>query len=234
MSEKKRESDSNETVVKGWHVNSGSLLGGQAIPEDGHVLRYDGEIVPLQTGLYVSERILDALPYGRGAIVCAVELGGVAMRWPDKVVGRQRVILWRKDCHRVFRAFARWCALRSLCLATLPQETLSVVERYLVDGPPGDLTREHARLTGAKLDWATDKDAAWFSAHDAIFSASWDGAIDEHGYPPHIAARDAAWQSAFALGRAQAMQHGSEAGSEVWEAERDAQERQLKMMVETA
>jgi hypothetical protein len=208
-----------------WHISTGTLRSGDDLPADGVAMTFDGEFVPLQTGLYASRRLLDALPYANGSVVSRVLVGDLLHEWPDKLASRRRTIIWRVDCVDIFRRFARICAARSVHLCHLDAVAQATVDRYLTGGPPADKCREIARLSAYQLDWTSQRDVSWYAAHDALFGASWDGAIDAQGYPPHIAARDVAMHSAFALARAAAL-NGRD-GLQAWENERNAQEEIL-------
>lgn len=221
-----------EGLGNGWYLCGKTMKSGESVPPDGVQIRFDGVVVPKRTGLYASARLLDALTYGRDTTICRVQLEEILgeFDWPDKFVGRARTIIWRVDGEAVLREFARWCA-RSVLFMT-PFADHPDVTRYLDTGEEPDGAREVARMPGAELDWTAQRDAAVWTAVDCLFSASWDGALDRDGYPAHVAARDAAWQAAWSLGRREALlKNSSQSGQTRWKEERLLQEEQLCRMV---
>lgn len=179
------------------------MIDGSDLPEDRKPLRFDGPIIPFKSGLYASERLLDALPYARSHTICRVTLERVEFVHPDKVCARERTIEWRIDGGTVLRAFARFCGWQALPLTDFA--AVPVFETYLRTGRGVDEVRERSRIPVGECPWTSSNDASWWSANDALFAASWEGALDSAGYPPQIAARDAAWMAAWALARAHGM-----------------------------
>ncbi len=197
--------------MKAWHFTSDTLRDGRPLPADGEVLRHRGDLIMCQQGLHASVRIIDALRYAPGNTVCRVSVSG--HEWQghdDKIVCRERTIVWRIDGESLLRKFARLCALDVVHLWDCPD----IVLRYLKTGD------EKIRA------------AAWAAAGDAARDAGWDAARDA-GW---AAARDAGWAAAGAAARdaaraaagAAAWAAGWDAG---WHAAGDAQNKCLTRMV---
>jgi hypothetical protein len=121
--------------MKAWHF----------IVEDKRLGYGDGRIVktgrtfrvpkdkPLELcnyGLHASKRILDALQYAPGPMVCRVELIGERLDDNDKSVAYERHVEWMMDATDILRKFARLCALDVIHCWDAPD----VVIRYLKTG----------------------------------------------------------------------------------------------------
>ena len=201
-----------------WHFVCGTLRDGRPIPADGEKLIHTGRLIPCESGLHWSERLIDALEYAPGATLCQVAVSGEIVRQDDKGVSTERTILWRIDATDVLRKFARRCALDVAHLWDMPP----VVRRFL---ETGDET-----IRAAARDAARDaRDAAW--AAQAARDAAW-------------AAWAAAWAAAPRAARAapRAAQGAAQAARDAWAARaaraardaRDAQSTQLEAMVNDA
>jgi hypothetical protein len=163
----------DEPVVLAWHFVGSALRDGRPIPPDGEVLIHPGSLEMCVTGLHASERIIDALGYAPGAMICRVECGGKVMRDTDKMICTRRTILWRVSGEALLREFARACARDVLHLWDAPD----VIKQYLESGD------EQLRAAAMAAAWDA-RDAAW-DARDAAWDAR-DAAWD---------ARDAAWDA---------------------------------------
>ncbi|MDF1790342.1 MAG: hypothetical protein P1U88_00455 [Thalassobaculaceae bacterium] len=113
-----------------WHFVDETLKDGTALPADGERLTHDGPVSLCEGGLHASERVLDALKFAPGNIICRVECDAVGDRQEDKFVCGARTILWRIDGEEVLRAFARRVALEVGTLWDMPDD----VRRFLETG----------------------------------------------------------------------------------------------------
>ncbi len=117
--------------MKAWHFTSDTLRDGSPIPVDGETLRHDGDLVMCEQGLHASVQIIDALKYAPGNKICRVVLGGAESQGhDDKLVARERTILWRLDAKGILSKFARLCALDVIHLWDAPD----IVVRFLKTG----------------------------------------------------------------------------------------------------
>lgn len=211
-----------------WHFlrPGGRLFTGEAAPPDGEWLKYDGPIVPCESGLHASERAIDALRYAppeRKIVLCRVELAGTIVEHGDpvdKLVASERRILWRLDgetTDRVLREFARWSASQVLHLWDAPQ----VVRDYLATGD--EVLREAAwdaawavQVTAAEAAvWAATKKVAAWAAADAASEAAADAAAEAAADADEVIAWATAWGAA-------------------WKAARDAQNTELERLLNEA
>jgi len=80
--------------------------------------------------LHASIRIIDALHYGNGPIICRVELDGKIIKDKDKIVAERMKCLWYIDGTELLNKFARMCALDVIHLWDAP----NIVIEYLQTG----------------------------------------------------------------------------------------------------
>ena len=153
--------------VLAWHFVGDALRDGRPIPVDGVTLKHKGKLELCASGLHASERLIDALNYAPGPILCRVQMGGTIKKESDKLVARQRTILWRVNSTDVLRKFARQCALDVAHLWNMP----SVVRQYLETGD------ERLRAAASSAAWAAAKDVAWDVTKNAARNAARDAAL---------------------------------------------------------
>ena len=185
--------------VLAWHFVGATLRDGRPIPADGETLKHRGKLLPCERGLHASDRLIDALQYAPGWTLCRVRMGGTIKRETDKLVARERTILWRIDATDVLRAFACKCALDVAHLWDMPP----IVRKYLETGDESirAAARDAARAAARDAAWAAAWDAAWAAAWAAARDAAWDAARDAAWAAARAAARPAAWDAAWAAAR---------------------------------
>lgn len=148
----------------------------------GETITVEGDIELCRHGLHASKKLIDALQYAPGPILCKVELGGNVINGADKVVASERTVVAYADCTDVLREFARKCALDVIHLWDAPE----VVESYLTTGDESlrAAARGAARVAAGDAAWVAARvaardaawDAAWVAARDAAVGAAWDAA----------------------------------------------------------
>ena len=149
--------------IEAWHFCADTLRDGRPIPPDGEWLVHDGDVIPCKSGLHASIRLIDALEYAPGSTLCRVILrGDIQHHGNDKIVGRERQIVWRIDATAVLREFARKCALDVIHLWSAPD----VVRKYLETGD--ESLRDAARAAA----WDAARAAAWAAAMYAAKDAA--------------------------------------------------------------
>jgi len=172
--------------MKAWHFaqenrrlgyNDGRLI------RKGQWLVHRGPLVMCESGLHASKRIIDALKYASGSVICRVELGGEIVHGEDKSVAERRQCLWYIDGTDLLRKFARMCALDVIHLWDAPD----IVIQYLRSGD--ETIRAAAWAAARAAAEATAWAAAWAAA-EAAGAAAW------------AAARATAWATARATARA--------------------------------
>jgi hypothetical protein len=185
-------------------------------------LKHKGKLELCASGLHASERLIDALEYAPGPILCRVQMGGTIKKESDKLVARQRTILWRIDSTDVLRKFARQCALDVAHLWNMPP----VVRQYLETGD------ESLRAAASDAAWAAAGAAAGAAASAAAWAAASDAASDAASAAARDAARDAARAAAWGAARDAASDAAwAAAGAAARAAARDAQNTRLTIMV---
>jgi hypothetical protein len=205
-SDRKLRYDSRELTVEAGHIYS--------------VL--DGPLVMCQRGVHASRKPLDALDYAPGPVVCRVRCWGDIQEQGDKLVCRNREVLWLTDAGRLLHDFAVWCVRN-----THLKNGKTVWD--LLDDPRSRKAVETKEL------WLTGK------ATDSELAAAWDAAWDASGAAAWAASRAAAWDAAWAAARdaawgaAGAAAWGA-AGAAAWAAAGDAawaaQNKQLGKMLQ--
>ncbi len=116
--------------VLAWHFVGQKLRNGDPVPPDGETLVYKGDLIMCDSGLHASKRIIDGLRYAPGNTICRVRCGGEMVNGSDKLVCRERTILWRIDGNEVLHLFARKQALGVAHLWRMPE----IVRQYLETG----------------------------------------------------------------------------------------------------
>ena len=176
--------------MKAWHFlqDSGRLqwkCGRTWIPKVGKTLKVNPDKLHMcHYGLHASTRIIDALGYASGSLICRVELGGRIIKGDDKVVASERTIIQMADATNVLHEMACWSAERALKLIKNPDPrsvaAIQAKRKWL-----------RGEITDAELAAARDaaRDAAGAAAWDAAWDAAWAAARAAAG----AAAGAAAW-----------------------------------------
>ncbi len=140
-------------------------------------------------GFHASERLIDALVYAPGSLVCRVRVEGDIDTQPDKLVGRSRTVLWMADATTALHEFGAWAAEWILDRLEAKGYKIDPRSRAAIEAKRAWLRHE---ITDAQL--AAADGAAWAAAWAAAWDAHWAAARDAHW----AAARDAAWAAAWA------------------------------------
>ena len=180
-----------------WHFLSENKrlgYGDGRLVEAGKTLECEGKPELCKNGMHGSVRLIDALRYAHGPIVCRVKIEGDVIEDTDKLCGRRRTVLWMFDATRLLHKFACACAEDALSKVAHPDE-------------------RSLKAIAAKRAWLngeiTDKEL------DAASAAAWDAALDA----ADAVARDAAEAVAWAVAQAVAW---SAARTVAWAAARNA------------
>jgi hypothetical protein len=143
-----------ERKILAWHFCGDTLRDGRPIPPDGEVLEHEGELIMCAKGLHASVKIMDALSYSPGYIICRVKCEGRIIKDTDKLVCSKRTIIWRIQGEKVLRLFARQRALSVIHLWNAPP----VVKEYLETGK--EEIRDAARAAARAAAWDAARAAA--------------------------------------------------------------------------
>ena len=201
-----------------WHFLSEDKRLGNGdgrLVEVGVPLECKGDPVLCDNGMHGSVRLIDALRYASGPIVCRVKIEGDVIEGDDKLCGRRRTVLWMMDATQILHEFACTCVEDALALVEQPDpRSVAGIEakRKWLDG----------KITDEELDaawqssWGAAQDAAWSAratalvaqaaaravaqdAASAARSASWDA--QSAAQAASETARDAAWSVARGASR---------------------------------
>ena len=112
--------------MKAWHfLTADRHTGcGNILVKTGETQRVDPPAILCCNGLHASLKVLDALHYAPGPVVCRVEIGGQVTRGDDKLVATERTSLWMYNATDVLVRFARLCALDVAHLWGAPPEVV--------------------------------------------------------------------------------------------------------------
>jgi len=175
-----------------WHIaeNSGLLgHGDERLIVVGETLTVAGPIFMCWNGLHACERLIDALAYANGTVICEVILGADAYTEADKSVSSSRTCIAMtspEEGERILRNFARWCALDVAHLWDMPED----VRQYLETGD--ESVRSAAETTAWIAAGAAGEAAIRSAARSAAWSASWSAGEAAGDAAAETAARSAA------------------------------------------
>jgi hypothetical protein len=177
----------------GWHFLAQDrklAYGDGRVVEEGktYTVPNDKPLVLCQYGLHACKRIIDALQYGHGNIVCRVELIGKIEHDTDKSVAYNRRVLDIFDATNILHEFACLCAEDALKLVKDPDIRSVAAIKAKRDWLAGKIISKELAAAWAAAR-AAARDAAEAAARDAAEAAAW-------------AARAAAWDAAWAAARA--------------------------------
>ena len=185
--------------MKAWHFIKEDYTCGHGRLgkiEAGKTYTADGEISLCENGLHASKRILDALSYGPGSVVCRVEMSGKIIHDDNKLVAEKRKVLWILDATNLLHEFAYRCAEDAL---------------FTVDDPdPRSLAAVEAKRKWLKGEITDDELSA---AHSAASSAAHSAASGAASSAAYSAASSAASSAAYSAASSAACTGGSGAAS---------------------
>ena len=170
--------------IKAWHFLADDYrlkYGDRRKVQAGSRLVYDGVPKLCCRGFHGSRRVIDALQYAPGPIVCRVVISGDIVEGDDKLVGGTREILWTLDATWELHHFACWCAERALKHAKVTDaRSWKAIEtkRLWIDGLATDDELSAARSAAwsaarGVVDGDAARGAAWSTARNAVGSAIW-------------------------------------------------------------
>jgi hypothetical protein len=136
----------------------------------GRTHKVKGEIIPCESGLHLSPRIIDALNYAPGPVVYRVQGSGIIIPHGDPIdkyaCSERTYLAGGIDCTEILRKFARCCALDVIHFWDAPE----IVVEYLKTG------KEKIKDAAWDAARAAAGDAAWAAAWDAARATAWDAA----------------------------------------------------------
>ena len=170
--------------------------------EVGQTLECEGEPALCSNGMHGSARLIDALKYANGPIVCRVEIAGDVIEGDDKLCGRRRTVLWVLDATQLLHEFACTCAEDVLALVEQPDERSVAAIEAKRKWLKGEITDE-------------ELDAAWDASRAAAWDAAGAASRAAAGAVARAAARAAAWSAAWAAARAAARDAARDKQNEI-------------------
>ena len=155
----------------GWHFcRNDKRLGfedGRKI-RVGRTLKVKPPVVLCERGLHASKRIIDALGYSQGYIICKVKLSGEIIHDTDKSVATERTVIAMVNGERLLHEFACDIAEKALKRANVTDKRSWIaikVKRLWLDGKATD--------KGLSAAWLAAWLAAEYAAEYAAGYAAW-------------------------------------------------------------
>ena len=174
-----------------WHFANNDLRLGYDDGREivaGESLRVEGAPVLCETGLHGSIRLLDALQYAPGHMLCRVELSDGIIEGDNKAVARERKTLWIFNAENALRDFAATVAENALLAERVagrdPDPRSWAAVQFVRDLLAGKINPK---------DQQAARSAAWWAAESAAESAARSAAESA----AESAARSAAWSAAW-------------------------------------
>ena len=181
-----------EEKILAWHFTEGrTLRDGQPL-EVGKTYTHEGEIKICASGYHASRRLIDALRYAPGAQISRVECWGDVQEQDDKLVARNRTVLWTIDATMILHEFACRVAEIALSKVTNPDpRSLAAIKakRKWMKGKISDKDLDAAESAAGSAAWAAARSAAW----SAVWAAAGSAAGSAARSAVWAAARSAAW-----------------------------------------
>ena len=161
-------------TVKAWHFLSANKRLGYSDGRQvrlGRTLKIKGQPKLCEHGLHASRRLIDALKYAAGPIICRVDVGGDIDEGAGKLTGAERTPEWWINGTNLLHEFACRCAEDALRLAHVTDErcwNAIKVKRAWLAGKASD--EELAAAESAAE--STARSTAWNSARFAARGAA--------------------------------------------------------------
>jgi len=101
--------------VLAWHFLAADrrMAHENEIVKPGYIYTCDGDLRLCESGLHASVRAIDAICYAPGPTVCRVRCSGEIIHGDDKLVSRNREVLWMENASSVLRLIAAECVRKT-------------------------------------------------------------------------------------------------------------------------
>ena len=188
-----------EKKILAWHFTDGMVLRDGQPLEVGKTYTYEGEVKICESGYHASRRLIDALRYAPGAQISRVECWGDVQEENDKLVARNRRILWTLDATMILHEFA--CRVAEIALSKIenpgPRSVAAIeAKRKWMRGEISNMELAAAWSAAASAAWSAAQSAARSAAQSAARSAAWSAAWSAAESVAESAARSAAQSAA--------------------------------------
>ena len=177
--------------VLAWHFTDGMRLRDKQPLVVGKTYKFVGKLEMCAKGYHASESILDALSYAPGFQISRVECSGDMETQSDKLVCRNRKVLWTVDAKKATLAW-------SIRVATDAVKTAKKVCQDPDWNAWADLWISGEDRTSSAADAAADAACAFAAARSATYAAYGDACAADAAYGAACAADGAACAAACA------------------------------------
>lgn len=212
----------------GWHwCKNDRMLGygdGRKVV-DGETLEETRPIKLCERGMHASGKILDAIRYAPGNVICRVKLHGEVIKGDDKLVASKRTVLWSVDASKALLLWAADCAERALSRVENPDPRSVAAIRLTREFVAGTRTKEELR-EGAATAYAVATAYAAYATAYAAYAAAYTAATAASNAAT-AAATAASNAAAYASNAATAAAYAASNAAE----ERKWQSKRLRMYI---
>ena len=185
----------SEEKILAWHFTEGATLRDGQPLEVGKTYTYRGDVEICMSGYHASRRLIDALRYAPGAQLSRVECWGDVQEQDDKLVARNRTVLWTLDATMILHEFACMVAEIALSKVVNPDPRSLAAIKAKRKWMKGKISDEELDAAGRGAWYAAESDA-WYAAWYAAKSAAWYAAESAAKSAAWYAAKSAAWYAA--------------------------------------
>jgi hypothetical protein len=171
--------------MKAWHFcRNDRRLGfndGRVI-RTGRLYRISGKPIMCRHGLHASRRIIDALEYAEGHIICRVTLSGTIISGTNKIVATERRVIWSLNAEKILHEFACRCGERALHKASIKDPALATNEELTAARNAAWAAAPAATTASKAAKWAAEAAAAGTTtaATAAVKNAAWAAAARDN------------------------------------------------------
>ncbi len=187
--------------MKAWHFlkddcSLRNKVNGRKYVKPGLKLTHKGPLILCESGLHASVRLIDALKYAPGSMLCRVECGGEIKTQTDKLVCTERTVEYMLDATDYLHEFAclsaEW-ALNKFVKNPDPRSLAAIQAKR--DWLKGKITDQELAAAYSAANSAAYS-AAYYAANSEVYSAARYAAHSAARYAAHSAARYAAHSAA--------------------------------------
>ena len=165
--------------ILAWHFTDGmTLRDGQTLVV-GKTYHHEGGVKICESGYHASRRLFGALRWAPGTQLSRVECWGDVEEQDDKLVARNRKVLWTIDATMILHEFTCRVAEQILAKVETPDpRSLAAIDakrkwmRGEITDDQLDAARSAAESAARSAAWSAAGLAAWYAARSAAWSAA--------------------------------------------------------------
>ena len=161
--------------ILAWHFTDGmTLRDGQPLVV-GKTYRHEGDVEICESGYHASRRLFDALRWAPGTQLSRVECWGDLKEEEDKLVAKNRKVLWTLDVAMILHELAYRVAEIALSkIKDADPRSFAAIEAKR-KWMRGEITDDELDAAGSAA-WLAARSAERDAAESAVWSAAWSAA----------------------------------------------------------